>query len=136
MLALLLQAGTISAARKDGGWRVPRSGQLKSVAGMNPVKLDKRGSSASRRRSTPGWWWCGARLLVYEKYRAGPARRESRHGLLRKAWTSIACGILLKEKKDQLPTPGHEGVHGEVSAGGVSARRSRRAEITLASCSA
>jgi len=57
--------------------------------------------------------------LVYEKY-FGKGNREAHpeYGLdRRKAFTSISCGILLKEKREQIPEgPRDQGLHRKVPA--------------------
>jgi CubicO group peptidase (beta-lactamase class C family) len=106
ILALLLQAGDYyPPPDKDGGWRVPKdAAEMKSVAGMDPVKLDQAWEQCQRTTQHSGLVVVRRGYLVYEKY-AGRACRDANPDMAScgKAWTSIACGIMLKEKKDQLP---------------------------------
>ena len=54
--------------------------------------------------NTVACWSCAAGWLVYEKY-YGRGNREANPATasVGKAYTSIACGIMLKEKRDQIP---------------------------------
>jgi CubicO group peptidase (beta-lactamase class C family) len=106
ILALLLQAGDYyPPPDKDGGWRIPKdAAELKTVAGMDAVKLDQAWDQCQRTTQHSGLVVVHHGYLVYEKY-AGRACRDANPDMAScgKAWTSIACGIMLKEKKDLLP---------------------------------
>ncbi len=90
---------------KDGGWRTPKdSAELKTVAGMDAVKLDQAWEQCRRTTQHSGLIVVRRGYLVYEKYE-GRACRDANPDMAScgKAWTSIACGIMLKEKKDLIP---------------------------------
>ncbi|MEX2261250.1 MAG: serine hydrolase [Bryobacteraceae bacterium] len=89
----------------EGGWRKPHSREeARRAAGVAPEKLDaaldfvqqtsKHGGLLVARR---GW-------LVYERY-FGKAHREAapNSGSVGKAFTSLAVGILLRERADLFP---------------------------------
>jgi len=105
-LALALQAQDYyPPPDKDGGWRVPKDGaEMKQVAGMDPVKLDQAWELCQRTTQHSGLVVVRRGYLVLEKY-AGRACRDANPDMAScgKAWTSIACGIMLKEKHDLIP---------------------------------
>jgi CubicO group peptidase (beta-lactamase class C family) len=89
----------------EGGWRTLNgSAQVRRVAGMDPVKLDYAFEYASRTSQHGGLLVVRHGYLVYEKY-YGKGNREAlpAEASVGKAYTSIACGIMLKEKHDQIP---------------------------------
>lgn len=106
ILALLLQgADYYPPPDKDGGWRVPKdAAELKQVAGMDPAKLDQAWEVCQRTTQHSGLIVVRRGWLVYEKY-AGRACRDANPDMAScgKAWTSIACGIMLKEKHAEIP---------------------------------
>lgn len=106
LLAAALQAGDYyPPPDQDGGWRTPKDGaELRQVAGMDAVKLDQAWEQCQRTTQHAGLVVVRRGYLVYEKY-AGRACRDANPDMAScgKAWTSIACGIMLKEKKDLLP---------------------------------
>jgi len=106
LLALLLQAQDYyPPPDKDGGWRVPKdAAEMKAAAGMDPVKLDQAWELCQRTTQHSGLVVVRRGYLVLEKY-AGRACRDANPDMAScgKAWTSIACGIMLKEKHDQIP---------------------------------
>jgi len=105
-LALALQATDYyPPPDKDGGWRTPSdAAALKSVAGMDAVKLDQAWELCQRTTQHSGLIVVRRGYLVFEKY-AGRACRDANPDMAScgKAWTSIACGILLKEFHDAIP---------------------------------
>ena len=111
-LWLLLAPLTAPAAEKyfpppdsQGGWRtLKESSQIRKIAGMDPVKLDYAFEYVSRTSQHGGLLVVRHGYLVYEKY-YGKGNREAlpAEASVGKAYTSIACGIMLKEKHDQIP---------------------------------
>lgn len=108
---LLLMAPLAQAADyfpppdKDGGWRVPKdSKETRELGGMEPWKLDA--AYEATQRSTPNGGLLVVRhgYLVFEKY-FGRASRNANPDMAStgKAFTSIACGIMLEEFKDKIP---------------------------------
>jgi len=88
-----------------GGWRTPKdAAQMKELAGMDPVKLDQAWEQTQRCTQNAGLVVVRRGYLVYEKY-AGRAFRDANPDMAScgKAFTSIASGIMLKEKKDAIP---------------------------------
>ncbi len=90
---------------KEGGWRVPKdAAEMKAAAGMDPVRLDQAWELCQRTTQHSGLVVVRRGYLVCEKY-AGRACRDANPDMAScgKAWTSIACGIMLKENRDQIP---------------------------------
>ena len=90
---------------KEGGWRIPKNaGETRTLGGMEPWKLDA--AYEVTQRSTPNGGLLVVRngYLVFEKY-FGRASRNANPDMAStgKAFTSIACGIMLEEFKDKLP---------------------------------
>src|SRR6185295_2236711 len=106
ILALLLQAGDYyPPPDQDGGWRVPKdAAEMKQAAGMDPARLDQAWEVCQRTTQHSGLIVVRRGWLVYEKY-AGRACRDANPDMAScgKAWTSIACGIMLKEKHAEIP---------------------------------
>ncbi|QOV91841.1 serine hydrolase domain-containing protein [Humisphaera borealis] len=89
----------------EGGWRtLSDAADIRKIAGMDLVRLDQ--AYALTERSTPNGGLVVVRhgYLVYEKY-FGRAHRNANPDMAStgKAFTSIACGIMLKEFKDKIP---------------------------------
>lgn len=88
-----------------GGWRtLPDAAAMRKRAGMSLARLDQAWEFTQR---------CGANVslcvvrrgyLVYEKY-AGRAQRNVNPDMAStgKAFTSIACGVMLNEFKEKIP---------------------------------
>lgn len=106
LLALALQGQDYyPPPDRDGGWRTPRdAAELRQVAGMDPVRLDQAWEVCQRTTQHSGLVVVRRGYLAYERY-AGRACRDANPDMAScgKAWTSIACGILLQEKHDQIP---------------------------------
>ncbi|MBI3854659.1 MAG: serine hydrolase [Planctomycetes bacterium] len=88
-----------------GGWRtLKEAGPIREQAGMDLAKLDQAWEQTQRCTQNAGLIVVRRGYLVYEKY-AGRAFRDANPDMAScgKAFTSIACGILLKEKKDAIP---------------------------------
>jgi CubicO group peptidase (beta-lactamase class C family) len=92
-------------ADQDGGWQVLKeSSRALDVAGMDAGKLDYAFEYASRTSQHGGLLVARHGWLVYEKY-YGRGNREAIPTMasVGKAFTSIACGIMLQDKHDQIP---------------------------------
>jgi CubicO group peptidase (beta-lactamase class C family) len=88
-----------------GGWRTLKdAAQIHKVAGMDLHKLDQAFEYAQRTSQHGGVLVVRHGWLVYERY-YGKGNRESipTTASVGKAFTSIACGIMLKEKRAQIP---------------------------------
>ena len=89
----------------EGGWRTLESpAQIRKVAGMDPAKLDYAFEYVSRTSQHGGLLVVRHGYLVYEKY-YGKGNREAlpAEASVGKAYTSIACGIMLSDKRDRIP---------------------------------
>src|SRR5215467_4899624 len=89
----------------DGGWRtLTHAGRIRKIAGMDLRKLDWAFEYASRTSQHGGLLVARHGYLIYEKY-YGKGNREALPAMasVGKAYTSIACGIMLSEKRDQIP---------------------------------
>ena len=88
-----------------GGWRTSSDpGEILKVAGVDVRRLDQAFEYAQRTSQHGGLLVVRHGWLIYEKY-FGRGHREANPSMMSvaKAYLSIACGIMLKEKKDQLP---------------------------------
>jgi CubicO group peptidase (beta-lactamase class C family) len=89
----------------EGGWRILKDEvQIRKIAGMDLKKLDRAFEYAQRSSQHGGLLVVRHGWLVYEKY-YGKGNREAIPAMasVGKAYTSIACGIMLKDKHDQIP---------------------------------
>lgn len=90
---------------KDGGWRVlADSTQIRKLAGMDLSRLDQAFEFEKETSQHGGLVVVRHGYLVYEKY-FGKGNREAHPDMasIGKAFTSISCGIMLKEKRDEIP---------------------------------
>ena len=90
----------------QGGWRVPKdAAEARALAGVDVAKLE-RAFAATLRSNSPNGGLVVVRkgYLVFEGY-YGKAHREGNPDMAStgKAFTSIACGVMLAEHKDKLP---------------------------------
>jgi CubicO group peptidase (beta-lactamase class C family) len=88
-----------------GGWRTPKdAAQALDVGGVDKSKLDYAFDYASRTSPHGGLLVARHGWLVYERY-YGRGNREAIPTMasVGKAYASIACGIMLREKRDQVP---------------------------------
>jgi CubicO group peptidase (beta-lactamase class C family) len=88
-----------------GGWRTLHgAAAIQKVAGMDIVKLDRAFEYAKRSSQHGGLLVVRHGWLVYEKY-YGKGNREAIPAMasVGKAYTSIACGIMLRDSKDKIP---------------------------------
>ncbi len=89
----------------EGGWRTLTLGpEIRKRAGMDLHRLDQAYTLTERSTKNGGLLVVRHGYLVYEKY-FGRAHRNANPDMAStgKAYTSIACGILLAEKKEQIP---------------------------------
>jgi CubicO group peptidase (beta-lactamase class C family) len=89
----------------QGGWRtLKEASEIRKTAGMDLQKLDWAFDYASRSSPHGGLLVARRGYLVYEKY-YGKGNREALPAMasVGKAYTSIACGIMLNEKKAEIP---------------------------------
>jgi CubicO group peptidase (beta-lactamase class C family) len=90
---------------KDGGWRVlADAGRVRASAGMDLGRLDQAFEFEKETSQHGGLLVVRHGYLVYEKY-FGKGNREAHPDMasIGKAFTSVSCGIMLKEKHDQIP---------------------------------
>jgi CubicO group peptidase (beta-lactamase class C family) len=89
----------------QGGWRTLNdSAQIRKVVGIDVKKLDQTFEYAQWTSQHGGLLVVRHGWLVYERY-YGRGNREALPDMasIGKSFTSIACGIMLKEKRDQIP---------------------------------
>jgi len=92
-------------ADKDGGWRVlADAAKIRTIAGMDLNRLDQAFEFEKETSQHGGLLVVRHGYLVYEKY-FGKGNREAHPDMasIGKAFTSVSCGIMLKEKHDQIP---------------------------------
>ncbi len=88
-----------------GGWRTLKdAAELESKAGMSLKKLDEAFAYAQRSSQHGGLLVVRHGWLVYERY-YGKGNREAIPAMasVGKAYTSIACGIMLRDCHDKIP---------------------------------
>jgi len=90
----------------QGGWRTLKdAASIRKLAGMDLGRLDQAYEFTQRCSQNGGLLVVRHGYLVYEKY-YGRAQRNANPDMAStgKAFTSIACGIMLKEFKDRIPS--------------------------------
>jgi CubicO group peptidase (beta-lactamase class C family) len=89
----------------QGGWRtLNAAADIRKVAGMDVSRLDQAFEYCKRTSPHGGLLVVRHGWLVYEKYYGRGARNAlADMASCGKSFTSVACGILLKDKRDQLP---------------------------------
>ena len=88
-----------------GGWRTPKdAAQTRELAGMDPQRLEQAFDFTQRCTQNGGLLVVHRGYLVFEKY-FGRAHRNANPDMAStgKAYTSIACGIMLDEFKQKIP---------------------------------
>src|SRR5262245_55565236 len=118
----------------QGGWRTPRdAAEMSEVAGMDLPRLEQAYRFTERCTQNGGLLVVRHGYLVFEKY-FGRASRNVNPDMAStgKAYTSIACGIMLAEFRDKIP----DGLDTKVFAEkflpeALPLDDARRAEITL-----
>ncbi len=89
----------------SGGWRVLKDpAQVRKVTGIDVRRLDQAFEYTERTTQHGGLLVVRHGWLVYERY-FGKGNREANPQIasVSKAFSSIACGIMLKEKHDLIP---------------------------------
>src|SRR5919106_503085 len=89
----------------EGGWRtLTDASAIRKTAGLDLKKLDQAFEYASRSSQHGGLLVARHGWLVYERY-YGRGNREANpvSASVGKAYTSIACGVMLHEKRDLIP---------------------------------
>ncbi len=89
----------------EGGWRTLKdAAQIRELAGMKLSGLEDAYNITERSTANGGLVVVRKGYLVFEKY-FGCASRNANPDMAStgKAFTSIACGIMLKEFKDKIP---------------------------------
>ncbi len=89
----------------DGGWRVLTGAEaIRKTAGMDLARLDQAFAYTQRTSAHGGLLVARHGHLVYEKY-FGRGHREAHPDMasIGKAYASIACGIVIAEKKSEIP---------------------------------
>jgi CubicO group peptidase (beta-lactamase class C family) len=89
----------------DGGWRTLKgAAEIRKTAGMDLARLDEAFEFAQRTTKYGGLLVVRHGYLVYEKY-YGKGSREANPNMasIGKTFTSVAWGILLKERRDLFP---------------------------------
>jgi hypothetical protein len=100
-----------------GGWRtLKEAGPIRDVAGMDLAKLDQAWEQTQRCTQNAGLVVVRRGYLVYRKRRRAFATHPT-WPRAAKAFTSIACGIMLS-KKDAIPTAWTRGLHRKYLPGG------------------
>ncbi|MEO6036091.1 MAG: serine hydrolase [Verrucomicrobiota bacterium] len=115
LILVLISAGRASSANVQpgyfpppdsaGGWRVAAEPtQIRESAGMNLPRLDQAWDFTQRCTQNAGLLVVRNGWLVFEKY-VGRASRNVNPDMAStgKAYTSIACGIMLREFRDKIP---------------------------------
>src|SRR5881409_3456287 len=89
----------------EGGWRTLKgAAQIRKTAGMDLVQLDRAFDYASRSSQHGGLLVVRHGYLVYERY-YGKGNRNANPTMasVGKAFVSVACGIMLDERKADFP---------------------------------
>ena len=114
LLIVAVWLGCAQAARADdyfpppdgeGGWRtVKDAAEMKARAGMDAHQLDLAYDFTQRCTQNGGLLVVRHGYLVFEKY-FGRAHRNANPDMAStgKAYTSIACGIMLREFREKIP---------------------------------
>ena len=92
-------------ADSAGGWRTLASAaDIRKLAGIDLGRLDQAFAFTQETSQNGGLLVARHGYLVYEKY-FGKGSREAHPDMasIGKAFTSISCGIMLQEKRDQIP---------------------------------
>ena len=98
-------AGYFPLPDKDGGWRtLPDPGSLRRTAGVDAARLGQAWDFTQRCSQNEGLLVVRRGYLVLEKY-AGRAQRNCNPDMAStgKAFTSVACGVMLHEFPDRIP---------------------------------
>jgi CubicO group peptidase (beta-lactamase class C family) len=109
---LLILSTVLSAAEyfppsdAQGGWRTPKdAAETRTLAGIDPDRLEQAYRAVERSNTENGGLLVISRgYLVLEKY-FGKAHRNGNPDMAStgKAFTSIACGVMMEEFKSKIP---------------------------------
>ena len=105
LCASALAADYFPPPDSEGGWRTLKTAEeIRQKAGMDLGTLDAAYNITERSTGNGGLVVVRHGYLVYEKY-FGRASRNANPDMAStgKAFTSIACGIMLKEFRDKIP---------------------------------
>jgi CubicO group peptidase (beta-lactamase class C family) len=111
LIVITSSAGPIRAADyfpppdREGGWRTAQgAAQARDLAGMDAARLDQAYDFTQRCTQNGGLVVVRHGYLVFERY-FGRAHRNANPDMAStgKAYTSIACGIMLHEFHDKIP---------------------------------
>lgn len=112
LLSLLLLGTTLPAATyfpppdAEGGWRTTKdAAEARALAGIDLARLEQAARAAERSNADNGGLLVVSKgYLVLERY-YGKAHRNANPDMAStgKAFTSIACGVMLQEFKSKLP---------------------------------
>ena len=112
LLSLLLLGTTLPAATyfpppdAEGGWRTTKdAAEARALAGIDLARLEQAARAAERSNADNGGLLVVSKgYLVLERY-YGKAHRNANPDMAStgKAFTSIACGVMLQEFKAKLP---------------------------------
>lgn len=97
--------GYYPAPDAEGGWRtIEQAGQIRGVAGMDKGRLDEAYAYVQTTSQHGGLLVVRRGQLVYERY-FGRANRQANPNMysIGKMFTSVCCGIMLKEHPDRFP---------------------------------
>src|SRR5690349_18389376 len=123
----------------EGGWRTLKDAkQIREKAGMDLTRLEQAFDFTQRCTQNGGLLVVRHGYLVFEKY-FGRAHRNANPDMAStgKAYTSIACGIMLREFRDKIPNALDAKVFTEqYLPEAFPLDDPRKADITLANCSA
>src|SRR5688572_27724928 len=89
----------------EGGWRTLKAAnEIREKAGMDLARLERAFDFTQRCSQNGGLLVVRRGYLVFEKY-FGRAHRNANPDMAStgKAYTSIACGIMLREFRDKIP---------------------------------
>src|SRR4051812_41785901 len=118
----------------DGGWRATKNaGETRRLAGLDTAQLDRAWEFTQRCSQNGGLLVVRHGYLAFERY-YGRANRNANPDMAStgKAYTSIACGIMLNEFKGKIPEGLDTEVFTETSLPEASPPDApRRSEITL-----
>src|SRR5437773_8225338 len=105
LLASLEAADYFPAPDSAGGWRTAtNAAQAREVAGLDPRRLEQAWEFTQRCTQNGGLLVVRNGWLAFERY-FGRASRKVNPDMAStgKAYTSIACGIMMREFHDKIP---------------------------------
>lgn len=118
----------------NGGWRTLKdASQIRKKGGMSVPRLDQAFEYAQRTSQHGGLVVVRHGYLVYERY-YGKGHRDCTPAMasVGKAFASVACGIMMAEKRDQIPNGLDQKVFTEkYLPEALPLDDSRKAEITM-----